>query len=187
VLDLTSDLGIPVMAALSRRTDKDTEDLVFGFGAHDDPRLALRRALTEMGQFLPAVAHVTPEGRGYAIEDPELMSWWTGATMRNQPYLMPDPAETPRGPGSFTYRPRADLRQDIAAAESLIRAHGMELLVLDQTRPDVELPVVKVIVPGLRHFWARFAPGRLFSVPVRLGHVDRPTRYEDINPIPLFV
>ena len=32
-LDLTSDLGIPVFAALSRRTDKAAEDIVFGFGA----------------------------------------------------------------------------------------------------------------------------------------------------------
>ena len=38
--------------------------------------------------------------------------------------------------------------------------HGLEVLVLDQTRPDVGLPVVRVVVPGLRHFWARFGPGR---------------------------
>jgi ribosomal protein S12 methylthiotransferase accessory factor len=63
----------------------------------------------------------------------------------------------------------------------------MELLVLDQTRPDVGLPVVKVIVPGMRHFWARFAPGRLFDVPVLLGRHAHPVRYEEINPVPLFV
>jgi ribosomal protein S12 methylthiotransferase accessory factor len=63
----------------------------------------------------------------------------------------------------------------------------MELMVLDQTRPDVGLPVVKVIVPGMRHFWARYAPGRLFDVPVQLGRLSRPTRHEDLNPIPLFV
>jgi len=42
----------------------------------------------------------------------------------------------------------------------------MEFLVLDQTRPDIALPVVKVIVPGLRHFWPRFGPGRLYEIPV---------------------
>ena len=63
----------------------------------------------------------------------------------------------------------------------------MELLVLDQTRPDIGLPVVKVMVPGLRHFWARFAPGRLFDVPVRLGRIAAPTAYEDLNPLPIFV
>lgn len=58
---------------------------------------------------------------------------------------------------------------------------------LDQTRPDIGLPVAKVIVPGLRHFWARYAPGRLYDVPVRLGRLAAPTRYEDLNPIPLFI
>jgi ribosomal protein S12 methylthiotransferase accessory factor len=63
----------------------------------------------------------------------------------------------------------------------------MELLVLDQTRPDVATPVVKVIVPGLRHVWARYAPGRLFDVPVALGRLLQSTPYEQLNPIPLFV
>jgi ribosomal protein S12 methylthiotransferase accessory factor len=187
VLDVTSDLGIPVMAAVSRRTDKPAEDIVLGFGAHFDPRIALRRALTEMCQLLPAVAAVTSDGAGYAVRDPEPMSWWRGATVENQPYLLPDPAEQPRSPGSFAFTPRFDLRQDIEAAEAIVRAHAMELIVLDQTRPDVEIPVVKVIVPGLRHFWTRFAPGRLFDIPVQLGRRDIPTRYEDLNPVPLFV
>lgn len=63
----------------------------------------------------------------------------------------------------------------------------MEMLILDQTRPDVGLPVVKVIIPGMRHFWARFAPGRLFDTPVELGLLARPLPYEELNPIPLFV
>ena len=45
----------------------------------------------------------------------------------------------------------------------------MEFLVLDQTRPDIGMPVARVIVPGMRHFWARFAPGRLYDVPVGMG------------------
>ena len=31
----------------------------------------------------------------------------------------------------------------------------MEMLVLDQTRPDIGLRVAKVIVPGMRHMWKR--------------------------------
>ena len=61
----------------------------------------------------------------------------------------------------------------------------MEMLVLDQTRPDIGLPVVKVIVPGMRQFWARFAPGRLFDVPVALGRqldADRLRRAEPAFP-----
>jgi oxazoline/thiazoline synthase len=49
------------------------------------------------------------------------------------------------------------------------------------------LPVAKVIVPGLRHFWARFAPGRLYDVPVRLGWISRPLAEEELNPVPMFL
>ena len=51
---------------------------------------------------------------------------------------------------------------------------GLEVIVLDQTRPDIELNVVKVMVPGMRHFWRRLGAGRLYDVPVRLGWRDRP-------------
>ncbi|BAF60458.1 MAG: hypothetical protein K6T66_14980 [Peptococcaceae bacterium] len=48
------------------------------------------------------------------------------------------------------------------------------------------MPVVKVVVPGLRHFWARFAPGRLYDVPAGMGWLKEPLREEDLNPIPMF-
>ncbi|MFB6983013.1 TOMM precursor leader peptide-binding protein [Streptomyces scopuliridis] len=186
-LDLTSDLGIPVIAALSRRTDKPAEDIVFGFGAHFDPRVALRRALTEMGQLLPLVSAVTPEGGGYRIADPEPLEWWRRSTVANRPYLRADRGVPARGPRDWSYTPHCDLREDVTAITELTRSHGMELLVLDQSRPDLELPVVKVIVPGLRPFWPRFAPGRLYSTPVELGRCAEPTPYGQLNPIPLFV
>ncbi|MCD0486336.1 TOMM precursor leader peptide-binding protein [Streptacidiphilus sp. ASG 303] len=186
-LDLTSDLGIPVMAALSRRTDKPQEDIVLGFGAHFDPGLALRRALTEVNQLLPYVVEARADGTGYGTSDPETLSWMRTATAAGLPYLLPDPAEPAVRPGHHPYTPRTDLRDDLAAAEELVRSHGMELLVLDQTRPDVGLPVVKVIVPGLRPHWSRFAPGRLFDVPAALGRTAGPTRYEDLNPVPFFL
>jgi ribosomal protein S12 methylthiotransferase accessory factor len=63
----------------------------------------------------------------------------------------------------------------------------MEMLVLDQTRPEIGMPVVKVVVPGMRHFWPRFAPGRLYHVPVQLGWLPRPTDEGDLNPIPMFL
>jgi ribosomal protein S12 methylthiotransferase accessory factor len=187
VLDLTSDFGIPVMAALSRRRDKPAQDIIFGFGAHFDPRIALRRALTEMGQLLPAVCDVRPDGSGYRVDDPEPMRWWRQATLADQPYLRPDPRTPPRGPGHWAVPHRTDLLDDVHAVTELVRAAGLELLVLDQRRPDLDLPVVKVIVPGLRHFWSRFAPGRLFDTPVALGRLEAPTPYEELNPTPLFV
>nr|WP_202528621.1 TOMM precursor leader peptide-binding protein [Streptomyces sp. SID486] len=186
-LDLTSDFGIPVVAALSRRTEGAAEDVLFGFGAHFDPRIAVRRALTEMGQLLPAVIGARPDGSGYTVDDPQALSWWRTATVADQPYLVPDPTCRPTAPGDHAHLHRADLADDVAALTELARRRGLEVLVLDQTRPDIGLPVVKVVVPGMRHFWPRFAPGRLFEVPVALGRLTEPTPYEHLNPLPLFI
>jgi ribosomal protein S12 methylthiotransferase accessory factor len=60
---------------------------------------------------------------------------------------------------------------------------GLDFLVLDQTRPDIEVPVVRVIVPGLRHFYRRFGPGRLYDIPVKLGWLDHPLSETELNPL----
>ncbi|MFI1975072.1 TOMM precursor leader peptide-binding protein [Streptomyces wedmorensis] len=182
VLDLTADLGIPVMAAVSRRVDGPAEEIMLGFGAHLDPAVALSRAVTELGQLLPAVTGGCAKGL-----PAHLLDWLRGATVAEQPYLVPDSGLPARTPADYDHVPRADLRDDLEHLCSLAREHGLEVLVLDQTRPDLGLPVVKVVIPGMRHFWARFAPGRLFDVPVRLGRLNSPTAYEDLNPVPLFL
>ncbi|MER6949276.1 TOMM precursor leader peptide-binding protein [Nonomuraea sp. NPDC000554] len=187
VLDLTTDLGIAAMAAISQRVDKPAEDLMLGFGAHFDPHVAVRRALTELGQLLPAVAGAKADGTGYGAADPHLLDWWQTATTAAHAYLLPDPLQSSRRRSDYPYVPRADLCDDIDHVRGLVSRLGSELLVLDQTRPDIGMPVVKVIVPGLRHFWARFAEGRLYDVPVRLGRLGKATSYDELNPIPLFL
>ncbi|XXU17931.1 YcaO-like family protein [Sorangium sp. So ce861] len=65
---------------------------------------------------------------------------------------------------------------------------GLELVAVDKTRPDIGLPVVQVIVPGLRHFWPRFGPGRLYQAPCALGWwLPRPLDERELNPVSLLV
>ncbi|WP_410672068.1 TOMM precursor leader peptide-binding protein [Amycolatopsis sp. cmx-4-68] len=182
VLDLTSDLGVPVMAAVSRRVDAAQEHVVFGFGAHFDPRIAVRRAVTELNQMLPVVLE-----QGHNLEDPDARRWLEFATVANQPYLRPAAGRRATAGDGHEFTLRADVRDDVAALAGILAAHDLEMFVLDQTRPDLGLPVVKVVVPGLRPFWARFAPGRLFDVPVRLGRLAEPTPYDRLNPFPMFL
>ncbi|MEV4558571.1 TOMM precursor leader peptide-binding protein [Kitasatospora sp. NPDC049285] len=189
-LDLTADFGIPVVGAFSRRTDAGAgtnEDVLIAFGAHLDPHIALTRALTEMNQFLGPVAGDEHGRVSYAGADPEQKAWWTTATVANQPYLLPDPNAPRSTPASWLPLAGADLADDLTLVQRIVEDHGMEFLVADQTRPDVGLPVARVIVPGMRHFWARFAPGRLYDVPVRLGWLDAPTPESELNPIPIFI
>jgi ribosomal protein S12 methylthiotransferase accessory factor len=187
VLDLTADLGIPVFASITRRTDRPPEQIMLGFGAHLDPRVALLRAVTEMNQMLSSPLLGLPdEGVEKEPVDPETAHWLKTATIANQPYLLP--AEGPRLlAGSYPLTWTDDVGDDVRVCQGLVERAGMEMLALDQTRPEVGLPVVKVIVPGLRHFWARLAPGRLYDVPVQLGWLARSLAEDELNPIAMFL
>ncbi|MHB1558434.1 MAG: TOMM precursor leader peptide-binding protein [Isosphaeraceae bacterium] len=190
VLDLTTDLGIPAFAAFSRELDGAEERIMPGFGAHLDARTALLRAVTEMNQMLanvPERAQDLASGGGGGLEDGETLEWLRTATVANQPYLLPAEGVPARTASSFGREPGDDLADDVRRCQAIVEERGLELIVLDQTRPEIGLPVVKVIVPGLRHFWARFAPGRLYDVPVSLGWLDRPTTESELNPIPMFL
>ncbi|MEO8035892.1 MAG: TOMM precursor leader peptide-binding protein [Acidobacteriota bacterium] len=181
-LDVTSDLGIPTFAAISRRVDKAEEDIIYGFGAHLDPRIALTRALTEINQSLEAVPLVIgPEsGRTYRGHK-EAIRWWRTVRAVESPYLLPDPSSAPRHVAGFKKLASDDLSRDIQTCITVAASRGIEVLVLDQTRPDVGLPVVRIVAPGLRHFWARFGPGRLYDVPVKEHWLSRPLREEELN------
>jgi ribosomal protein S12 methylthiotransferase accessory factor len=181
-LDLTHDLGIPAFAALSCR--KDTRgQILFGLGCSLDPAVALLRAFAELNQFVCGIG----PGAEVPLGDEESLNWLRTATLENQPYLAPDPRVPFRRLGDFSNAASGDLLVDIRHCKGLVEAKGMEMLVLDLTRADAGMPVAKVIVPGLRHFWARFAPGRLYEVPVALGRLERPLEEVELNPCPIFI
>jgi bacteriocin biosynthesis cyclodehydratase domain-containing protein len=188
VVDLTSDLGIPVFAAWSQSTAPGPEQIILGFGAHFDARTALLRAVTEMNQMLSYLLQAPlDKGRREHVTDRETVEWLKTATAENQPYLLPNSGVALRTAADYPQMTSDDVAEEVRAAQALIERLGLEMLVLDQTRPEIGLPVVKVIVPGLRHFWARFAPGRLYDVPVRMGWLPQPLAEEDLNPIPMFL
>jgi bacteriocin biosynthesis cyclodehydratase domain-containing protein len=182
-LDITSDIGVPAFVAVSRRVDQPEEDIIYGFGAHLDPSVALTRAMTELNQALEAVPVAgVPEFSGIYRAGPEAVRWWRNVKTADACYLTPDPNAPPRRLADFKPLVSDDLREDIRTCGGLLARRGIEFFVLDQTRPDVNFPVVRVVAPGLRHFWPRFAPGRLYDVPVREGWLSRPLSEEELNP-----
>jgi ribosomal protein S12 methylthiotransferase accessory factor len=186
VLDLTSDLGIPSFVAVSAREGGAGDEILVGFGAHFDAGIAVTRALTEVNQFLPVVVarHGRPEA-AFESSDEDVLAWLRTATLENQPFLVPSAAPPSRREG-FPRHDHGDLKEAVDACLSIARTRWLEVLVLDQTRDDVGLPVVRVVVPGLRHFWRRLAPGRLYDVPVAMRWRDAPATEETLNPIPVF-
>ncbi|MCC6590893.1 MAG: TOMM precursor leader peptide-binding protein [Bryobacterales bacterium] len=187
VLDITTDFGIPVCVAISRKTGGPTEDIMLGFGAHFDARIALMRALTELNQFIPALLNTAPDGRTvYVMGDGDAIEWWQTATLAKQPFLRPAEAAR-KGPQDYPDTPAVGAAAMLKRAIDILESKGHEVLVLDQTRPDIGLPVVKMLAPGLRHFWARFAPGRLYDVPVALGWRQTRAQEHELNPTPMFL
>jgi oxazoline/thiazoline synthase len=187
VLDLTSDFNIPTFAALSARTDVAQQDIIIGLGCHLDARIGILRALTEVNQMLPAVSHVGPDGKHrYLVNDQETLDWLTKATTSNQPYLLPSPDQPAKRYEDYSRLYTDDMKEDVEVCVALATAAGLETLVLEQTRPDIGLSVCKVIVPGMRHFWRRLGPGRLYDVPVQAGWLEQPIPEEELNPFSIF-
>ena len=155
--------------------DEGRENIEFGSGSHFDARIALLRALTELNQFLSI--GLMGGGKG----DKSSLDGTTPLRLQDHPFLAPSD-EPPAQPASAINFGALDTREQVSACVDLTRRAGLDFLVLDQTRPDVEVPVVRVIVPGLRHFYRRFAPGRLYDVPVKLGLRDRPLAEDELNP-----
>jgi len=176
VLDITSDLGVPTYVAILHWMQNGQENIEFGSGSHFDKRIALLRSLTELNQFMS----IGLMGGGTG-EKPSL-DGTNPLRLRDYPFLTPtdNPAGQP-APGAtmgvlHNTRGQADACVDIA------RRAGLDFLVLDQTRPDVGVNVVRVIVPGLRHFYRRFGPGRLYDIPVKLGLLKRPRLESELTP-----
>jgi ribosomal protein S12 methylthiotransferase accessory factor len=189
VLDLTSDFGIPTFGAFSYRLDGPRPDIFFGFGAHVDAGIAIERAVIELNQILPVV-NVPEEERlkdNYRIKDQSFIQWLKTATLENQPYLVP--LDDPPIRTAADYAPLCEptIGDSVTFCVETAARVGLETLVLDLTRPDIEMPVVKVVVPGMRHFWQRLAPGRLYDVPVKMGELKTPLKEDELNPIALFI
>jgi ribosomal protein S12 methylthiotransferase accessory factor len=175
VLDVTTDLGIPSFVTILHWIQDGKENIEFGSGAHFDSRIALLRALTELNQFLSIGLMRGGTGEKSSLDGS------TPLRLQDHPFLMPSegPVVQPALGAKFG---SLDAREQVAACVRLVEREGLDFLVLDQTRPDVDVPVVRVIVPGLRHFYRRFAPGRLYNVPVKLGLRDRPLSEDELNP-----
>ena len=175
VLDITSDLGVPTYVAILHWMQNGQENIEFGSGAHFDKRIALLRALTELNQFLSIGLMGGGSGEKSSLDG------ITPLRLEEHPFLMPGGNPTVQSEDGLKV-PLDNTRGQVDACVNIAKRAGLDFLVLDQTRPDVEVPVVRVIVPGLRHFYLRFAPGRLYDVPVKLGWLDRPLPESELTP-----
>ncbi|MBR7153541.1 MAG: YcaO-related McrA-glycine thioamidation protein [Candidatus Methanomethylophilaceae archaeon] len=145
--DLTSDTGIPTIGAVADdvRT-KDPEMLVIGVGTHLDPNIAAIRAITEVAQSRATHKHgakinaqlqkVTQE-MGYEAVKKANRMWFTDHQRSVKLSEMED-ASTPY------------VLDDIEVVLGRLMECGFDSVVaVDLTRPELGVPVVRMIVPGM--------------------------------------
>ncbi len=133
----------------------------------------MQRALTEVNQLLDVTADAPPP--------------WDAAKLSSKQFLYPGTDQTPVDSTAHASIDARELKDAIKQCVGRLYAAGMEVLVVDKTRPDLGLPVVQVIVPGLCHFWPRFGAARLYSVPVKLRWLSRAHSEEELNQALLFL
>ncbi len=176
LLDITSDFKIPAYVAVSIN-ESGNGAIAKGFGAHSDPHVAATRALTELNQQMPVIGQFVPRadrpvpGKFDVLEMAEM-------------HLRPDLNASPSRLDQFSHEYRYDVVDGISAALERSHSLGLEFLVADLTQPDVEMPVVKVIVPGVRRAYREFAPGRLYDIPVELGWRSLPAAEAEVSEMP---
>jgi oxazoline/thiazoline synthase len=166
VLDLRTDTRVPVAMAVAWNRE-DGLATTFALGCHLDPRIAVSRALSELAQLAAGES------------DP-------AASIHDLPGLAPAPVAPVRAV-DLPVLSGPDIAEEIHWCCDVLAGLGHDVLVLDQTRPEVGFPVVRVVVPGLRHFWRRLAPGRLYDTPVKLGWLNTPLREDELNPVAVLI
>lgn len=168
-LDLTTEFRIPVVMAIAYSKDPQ-KPLLMGIGAHYKVEIALQRALAEITQSLG--------------DDVSAGTWWNELRCIDHSFLFPDSSQTMRKPADFIDQSTNDLLTDIERAVALMQEYGLEIIVYNLSRKETGLNVVRVVVPGLSHFWPRFADPRIYRHPVTLGWSERELTEDELNPVP---
>ncbi len=168
VLDVTTDLAIPAYVVVAPKADGS--DVVFAAAAHVCPRRTLHKALAEASQIAYWKNHVQP--------DSALANWLLHAHVRASGYEW----LLPTGTVELPPRRRLPASEIVTEYVSRLGCCAIESYWVDLTRPETAVPVVRAIAPGLRHPWKRFAPGRLYEVPVQMGWRREALAEMDLNP-----
>ncbi|MBI5679968.1 MAG: YcaO-related McrA-glycine thioamidation protein [Methanobacterium sp.] len=147
IVDLTSDVKATTIAAVSDDTIlKDPALLTLGVGTHLDPEIAVMRALTEVAQSRATQIHGTREDTTRAVfmrkagyeRMKRMNKHWFGESEE-----LIDLEDIKNSSGK-------SFKEDIEISLKLLKKAGFkDVLFVDLTRVEVEVPVVRVIIPGM--------------------------------------
>lgn len=146
IKDITSDIGIPTFNASSVEwVTHDYGYLAEGHGTHPDARIALLRAITEVSQTRAA----NIQG---ARDDLRKIKYGEQNTDDRRAWqFMPSSRKIKFSEVKTFFN--EDILDDIKLILSRLQAAGLsQVIIVDLTNPEIGIPVVRAIVPGLETF-----------------------------------
>ncbi|HJS67816.1 MAG TPA: YcaO-like family protein [Nitrososphaera sp.] len=146
VKDITSDIGIPTFNASSVEwVTHDYGYLAEGHGTHPDARIALLRAITEVSQTRAA----NIQG---ARDDLRKIRYGEQNTDDRRAWqFMPSTRKIKFSQVQTFFN--EDILDDIKLILSRLKGVGLpQTIIVDLTNPDIGIPVVRALVPGLETF-----------------------------------
>jgi ribosomal protein S12 methylthiotransferase accessory factor len=151
IRDMTSDIGIPTFAAVSDDLLlKDPTLLTIGMGTHTNAYVAMLRAITEVAQSRLTQIHGAREDTTVAEFRTKIGYERTKRINRHWFGASDGTGEGDRDFDSITSFERDDFLDDIGYMIRNLEGAGMDrAIVVDLTRSEIDVPVVRVIVPGL--------------------------------------
>jgi ribosomal protein S12 methylthiotransferase accessory factor len=168
------DLPATTVVALSARADGSRPAI--GAAAAIDPAAAIRSATLELLQGEIALTQMRQAQTSESPPTrPDLLVWSDGVNALAEPELT----------GLGETAPGQAVTFDTLLGA--MAAQGIEVYTADLTRPELGVPVIRALSPQLRDWLPRFAPGRLYDVPVALGLKEEPTAEADLNPVPFVI
>jgi ribosomal protein S12 methylthiotransferase accessory factor len=162
LLDITSDLAIPCVAALS--ADRDGRGLACGLAARATLAAAARAALLELAQMELALLLARAKARA---EHPLAASERAQLDRAAAFSLDDDPIATPHAASASAAVFPWD--GSVGALVAHLGARGIDLYAADLTRPRDRVPVVRVVAPALQLMPAQMVGPRLAATIARTG------------------
>jgi ribosomal protein S12 methylthiotransferase accessory factor len=146
IKDITSDIGVPTFNASSIEwVTHDYGYLAEGHGTHPDARIALLRAITEVSQTRAA----NIQG---ARDDLRKIRYGENNTDDKRAWQFMPSTKKIKFSEVKTYF-HEDILDDIRFILQRLRSVGLaRAIIVDLTNPDLGVPVVRAIVPGLETF-----------------------------------
>lgn len=140
--NITSDVGVPVIAAFSRDLVHDNMMPIDGFGAHLDPKVAMVRAILEIAT-TRALFMLKFGMEGLS----EAMSGYYREEDDSDPRFF---SFEHKRLGEIESAYTDDIHADIRIIMDRLQACGLDrVIAVDLTRPDIGIPTVRMIVPGM--------------------------------------